>query len=83
VKETDKRANPALSDQRIDEAPDAIKALFKEYDINDVIAALSAVGLNGPPKMFSKRQIEIGAATARKILAAEMRAREEARMRHG
>lgn len=66
----DQRADPVVSDQRIDEAPAEIKALFREYPIQQVIDALTAVGLNAPPKMFSRRQIEDGSVAARRRLEA-------------
>lgn len=72
---TDERENPKLSDERIDDAPAAIRKLFQEYNTGHVIDALSMVGLNAPPNMFSEKQIEEGAEAARKILDANARRR--------
>jgi hypothetical protein len=73
----DGRADPTLSDARIDAAPEPIKALFREHEFWQVVQALEAVGLNGPPERWTPSWIEEGAAQARKILEAESRRRQE------
>jgi hypothetical protein len=73
----DGRDDPVLSDARIDAAPEPIKALFREHEFWQVIQALEAVGLNGPPERWTPSWIEEGAAQARKILEAEARSRQQ------
>lgn len=74
---TDARENPELSDQRIDSAPESIKALFRDYETMLVLQALMMVGINDDPAKFTEAQIEEGSAEARKILQAEARRRLE------
>lgn len=77
----DGRANPELSDQRIDEAPEPIKALFREFEVMLVLEALLVVGINDHPSKFTETQIAEGAAEARKLLNAEARRRLEEMLR--
>ncbi|AFU88067.1 hypothetical protein CcrColossus_gp197 [Caulobacter phage CcrColossus] len=77
---TDGRANPALSDERIDDAPPAIRALFREYDTMDVINALTMAGINDAPSNFSEDRLQEGVADARKFLEANERLVQQAKM---
>ncbi|AXQ68744.1 hypothetical protein HOU00_gp381 [Caulobacter phage CcrPW] len=77
---TDGRANPALSDERIDDAPPAIRALFREYDTMDVIDALTMAGINDHPSNFSEERLQQGADDARKFLEANQRLVQQAKM---
>lgn len=77
----DGRANAELSDQRIDEAPEPIKALFREFEVMLVLEALMVVGINDHPSKFTEAQIVEGAAEARKLLDAEARRRLEEMLR--
>lgn len=73
----DGRANPALSDARIDAAPPSLKALFQEYDFFDVAQALDMVGMNDDPSTFKPEVFEAGMKDARLILEADRRRRME------
>lgn len=66
-----------ISNARIEGAIPEIKALFHEYDENQVLAALTAAGINGDPKLFSAKQLVDGATLAGALLAAERRRRQE------
>jgi len=70
------RADPALSDERIDAAPECYKALFREYDIQLVMLALAAVGMDRDYADLTEQQQVEGCAEAEKILVAERRARQ-------
>ncbi len=70
-------------DGRIDLAPEPIKALFREYDENDVVKALNAVGMSMPPQMLSGRQVEELAAEAELLLKAEYRTRMRNMLHNG
>lgn len=69
--------NREISDARIEGAIPEIKALFHEYDENQVLAALTAAGINGDPATFSAKQLRDGAQLASALLVAERRRRQE------
>jgi hypothetical protein len=73
----DGRADAKLSDERIDAAPPALKALFQEYDFFDVTQALDMVGMNDDPTKFTPEAFEAGMKDARLLLEAETRRRME------
>lgn len=75
----DGRENPLLSDERIDDAPPAIRALFREYDTMQVIDALTMAGINDVPSNFSEQRLLEGVADARKFLEANERKVQQAR----
>lgn len=77
---SDGRENPALSDERIDDAPPAIRALFREYDTMDVIDALTMAGINDYPTNFSEERLQQGVDDARKFLEANERLVQQARL---
>lgn len=62
---TEGRADPALSEVRIASAPEPIKALFRDFEFWAVIAALEAVGMNGPPTAFAPSWLVEAARQAR------------------
>lgn len=76
----DGRADPKLSDARIDAAPPALKALFQEYDFFDVAQALDMVGMNDDPEKFTPEAFDEGMKDARLILEAERRRRMETKI---
>jgi hypothetical protein len=70
-------ADPALSQDRIDDAPEVIRALFRDFEISLVLAALTAQGINDDPSKFTPSQLAEGCEQARILLQAEMRRREK------
>lgn len=77
---SDGRENPALSDERIDDAPPAIRALFREYDTMQVIDALTMAGINDDPASFTEERLQQGVDDARKFLEANERLVQQARL---
>lgn len=73
--------NQTLADERIDAAPPAIRALFREYDQGWVFSALTAAGINGPAEAYTPEQIADGAALALQLLEAQRRRDMEALFR--
>lgn len=77
---SDGRENPTLSDERIDDAPPAIRALFREYDTMQVIDALTMAGINDDPASFTEERLQQGVDDARKFLEANERLVQQARL---
>ncbi|UTC28981.1 hypothetical protein MARCHEWKA_04690 [Brevundimonas phage vB_BpoS-Marchewka] len=74
----DNPSNQALSDERSDNAPPAIRALFREYEQGWVFSALSAAGINGNPALYTEQQLTQGVALATALLEAQRRRDTEA-----